>query len=300
MKSRPTAWLASSCSRCSLRSPLALGCSGLLQNLGAKWVTRQIAEEFNLDEEQTAATRASVDRLLAAAPAALSSKVDMLVATVDAAIAKGLTEKKLIGMERQVDKIVDIVAGAIIDEASPILATLRDDQIDFAEARINERLDEAREELEDPKEERLEKATGQVRERGRGLGGRHQRRPRGVAPQVRRRVTRRGGRSGWADEARLERVGAVLRKASWRGGHSTRSGGNGRDRENWGPMPARPPPRVAPRDARRCSTSTRCSTPSRSTHASEHLHELHDKVKILPRRRRLMRRGRSVFSEQPA
>ncbi|UCH28946.1 MAG: hypothetical protein JSV06_11815, partial [Myxococcales bacterium] len=136
---------------------LTVGCTGLLQNLGAKWVTRQIAAEFNLDEAQTAATRASVDRLIAAAPDALSSKVDMLVATVDAAIAKGLTEKKLLGMERQVDKIVDIVARAIIEEASPILATLRDHQIDFAEARINERLAEAREELEQPREERLEK-----------------------------------------------------------------------------------------------------------------------------------------------
>ena len=85
--------------------PMALGCSGLLQNLGAKWVTRQIAAEFNLDEAQTEATRASVDRLIAAAPAALGSKVDMLVATVDAAIAKGFSEKKLIGMERQIDKI---------------------------------------------------------------------------------------------------------------------------------------------------------------------------------------------------
>ena len=113
--------------------PIVVGCTGLLQNLGAKWVTRQIAAEFNLDEAQTAETRASVQRLMAAAPAALSSKVDMLVATVDVALAKGFTEEKLIGMERQVDKIVDIVAGAIIDEASPILATLRDDQIDFAD-----------------------------------------------------------------------------------------------------------------------------------------------------------------------
>ena len=59
-------------------------------------------------EAQTAATRAAVDRTIAAAPGALSSRVDMLVASVDAAIAKGLTEKKLLGMERQVDAILDI------------------------------------------------------------------------------------------------------------------------------------------------------------------------------------------------
>ena len=54
-----------------------------------------------MDEAQSEATRASIDRLLAAAPAALSTKVDMLVATVDAAISKGITEQKLIGMEKQ-------------------------------------------------------------------------------------------------------------------------------------------------------------------------------------------------------
>ena len=40
---------------------VAVGCTGLLQNLGARWVTRQIATEFNLDEAQTVATRAAVD-----------------------------------------------------------------------------------------------------------------------------------------------------------------------------------------------------------------------------------------------
>ncbi|MBW2720128.1 MAG: hypothetical protein JRD94_16745, partial [Deltaproteobacteria bacterium] len=55
-----------------------VGCSGLLQNLGARWVTRQIAAEFNLDEAQTVATRASVDRIMAAAPEALSTRIDML------------------------------------------------------------------------------------------------------------------------------------------------------------------------------------------------------------------------------
>ena len=91
----------------SLFLVLAVGCTGLLQNLGARWVTRQIAVEFNLDEAQTAATRASVDKLMAAAPAALGSKIDMLVATIDVAIAKGLTEEKLFGMERQVDALLD-------------------------------------------------------------------------------------------------------------------------------------------------------------------------------------------------
>lgn len=261
-----------------LAMPLAVGCSGLLQNLGAKWVTRQIAAEFNLDEAQTAATRASVDRLIAKAPEALSSKVDMLVATVDAAIAKGLTEKKLLGMERQVDTIVDIVARAIIEEASPILATLRDDQIDFAEARINERLDEAREELEQPAEERLEKRQeaflnavedwvgeiaddqeAKLHEFVAGL-------PDEAAPRL------------VADERRLGRIATTLRKHPgaevirdmlWR---------EWKDRENWGPDARSPAQRRA--EGRKALLFVYgLLDAEQKDHASKHLHELHERVK---------------------
>ena len=257
---------------------LATGCSGLLQNLGAKWVTRQIAAEFNLDEAQTTATRASIDRLLEAAPEALNSKVDMLVATVDAAIAQGLTEKKLLGMEKQVDKIVDIVAGAIIDEASPILATLRDDQIDFVEARINERLDEAREELDEPKEERVEKRqdafVNAVEDWVDDLSSEQEASLRkfvaGLPDEAPARLA--------ADEIRLARVGKVFRKHP--GSQAIRDAlwYEWKHREEWGPG-SRPPAQRRAEGREALLFVYGMLNAEQKTHASEHLHELHQKVK---------------------
>jgi hypothetical protein len=257
---------------------LALGCSGLLQNLGAKWVTRQIAEEFNLDEAQTAATRASVDRLLAAAPAALSSKIDMLVATVDAALAKGLTEEKLIGMERQVDKLVDIVAGAIIDEASPILATLRDDQIDFAEARINDRLDETREELEEPKDKRLEERQDRFVESVEDWAGDITDAQDASLRQFVARLPDEAEQRLAADEARLQRIAALLRTHP--GAEAIQEGlwREWKNRENWGPNARTAAERRA--EGRKTLLYVYgMLSPTQVAHASEHLHELHDKVK---------------------
>ena len=257
---------------------VAVGCTGLLQNIGARWVTRQIAAEFNLDEAQTAATRAAVDRTIAAAPAALSSKVDMLVATVDAAIAKGLTEKKLLGMERQVDALLDIVAGGIIDEAAPIMATLRDDQIDFVEARIQKRLDEAREEIAEPKEERVEKRQDAFVEAvddwaGSLTDGQEDSLRTFVAGLPDEAAARLA-----ADERRVETMRAVfrdhpgeqaIRDAIWK---------EWKNREDWGPD-ARPP------EARRAEGRQALMfvygllDAKQKDHASKHLHELHDKVK---------------------
>jgi ElaB/YqjD/DUF883 family membrane-anchored ribosome-binding protein len=257
---------------------LATGCSGLLQNLGAKWVTRQIAAEFNLDEAQTTATRASIDRLMAAAPAALSTKVGMLVATVDTAIAKGLTEQKLLGMEKQVDKIADIVAGAIIDEASPILATLRDDQIDFAEARINERLDEAREELEEPKEERLEQRqdafVDAVEDWVDEISDAQEESLRSYVADLPDEAAARL----WADEQRLQRVGALMRKHP--GAQAIRDAlwAEWKNREDLGPS-ARPPSARRAEGRKALLFVYDMLDDEQKSHASEHLHELHDKIK---------------------
>lgn len=253
------------------------GCTGLLQNLGARWVTRQIATELNLDEAQTAATRASVDRLIAAAPEALDSKVDMLVATVDVAIAKGLTEKKLLGMERQVDDILDIAAGAIIDEASPILATLRDDQIDFVEARIQTRLDEAREDIEKPSEVRLDKRQDQFVDAVEDWAGSLSDRQ---VSALRAYVAGLPDESAVrleADERRVERVSAVFRKhpgpevireTLWK---------EWKNREDWGPK-ARPP-RVRRAEGREALLFVYGLLDSgQKDHASKHLHELHQKI----------------------
>lgn len=257
---------------------VAVGCTGLLQNLGARWVTRQIAVEFNLDEAQTAETRGAVDRLMAAAPEALSTKVDMLVATVDSAIAKGLTENKLLGMERQVDALLDVVAGAIIDEASPILATLRDDQIDFVEARINERLVEVREQLKEPAEERLEKRQDEfvdaVEDWAGDLRGAQEDALRkfvaGLPDEAHARLA--------ADDQRLTTIGEVfrthpgsqaIRDALWK---------EWKNREDWGPD-ARPP-HIRRAEGRQALLFVYgLLDAEQRDHASEHLHELHGKVK---------------------
>ncbi|MDH3728458.1 MAG: DUF6279 family lipoprotein, partial [Myxococcales bacterium] len=135
---------------------LAVGCSGLLQNIGVRWLTRQIGDELDLDENQREATRGAVHRVMAAAPQLLGPGIDLLVATVDRAIAKGFDEKNVLVIEKQIDRLLDKGVGWILDEAAPILATLRDDQIDHAERSLDERLKDTREELAKPPDERSE------------------------------------------------------------------------------------------------------------------------------------------------
>ncbi len=137
-----------------LLASLVLGCSGLFQNIGARWVTRQIGEELDLDQDQREATRLAVHRVMTAAPRVLGPGIDLLVATVDRAIAKGFDEVNTLAIEKQVDRLLDKGVGWILDEAAPILATLRDDQIDHAERSLDERLKETREELAKPPDER--------------------------------------------------------------------------------------------------------------------------------------------------
>ncbi len=132
------------------------GCTGVLQNLGAKWATNKIADVFEMDEQQRQATRQAVDRAIAEAPQLLGPRLDMLVATADRALATGMNEKNMLSIERQVDVLMDKAVAWIIDEAAPILATLRDEQIDHAERALDERLQETRDELNAPRAERLE------------------------------------------------------------------------------------------------------------------------------------------------
>lgn len=133
---------------------LAAGCTGVLQNLGARWVTHKIAAVFDMDEVQETSTRAAVDRAIVAAPEVLGSRLDLLVATVDRGISKGFTEKSMLVIERQVDILMDKAVGWIVDEAGPILATLTDEQVAHAERELEKGLQETREELNAPAEER--------------------------------------------------------------------------------------------------------------------------------------------------
>lgn len=134
---------------------LATGCSGVLQNIGARWVTHKISAVFDLDEAQETATRAAVGRAIASAPEVLGPRLDLLVATVDRGLSKGLNEQNMLVIERQVDILMDKAVLWIVDEAAPILATLRDEQIDHAERELDERLQETRDELNAPEDERL-------------------------------------------------------------------------------------------------------------------------------------------------
>ncbi|MBT8468977.1 MAG: hypothetical protein KJN97_09530 [Deltaproteobacteria bacterium] len=262
----------------SLLLVLATGCTGLLQNLGARWVTRQIAVEFNFDEAQTAATRASVDKLMAAAPVVLGTKIDMLVATVDVAIAKGLTEPKLLGMERQVDGLIDTVAGAIIDEAAPIMATLRDDQIDFVEKRIEKRLAEAREELAEPVEDRVRERQDQFVDAVEDWAGSLTDGQRVALRKYVANLPDEGSARLGADERRVARFtmlarshpdAATIRDAMWE---------EWKSREDWGPD-ARPPSARRAEGRQALLFVYGLLDAGQRDHASKHLHELHDKVK---------------------
>jgi hypothetical protein len=110
---------------------------------------------FDLDEAQEAATRVAIDRAIDSAPEVLGARLDLLIATVDRALSKGLNEQNMLVIERQIDILLDKAAAWIIDEAAPILATLRDEQIDHAERELDERLQETRDELNAPADERL-------------------------------------------------------------------------------------------------------------------------------------------------
>jgi len=257
---------------------LAVGCSGLMQNIGARWVTRQLSNEFALDDQQSDATRAAVDRLIAKAPGVIGPRVDVIVATADRAIAKGLTERDLIGLERQVETLLDEVATEVIDEAAPILATLRDDQIDHAAARFEERFDEVRDKLAQPADERLEQRQDKFVESIEEWTG--------ELSDSQVRALRRyvatfpddGALQLAADEARIKEIERVLRQH--RGPESVREvlWKAWKEREDWGPE-ARSPAERRAQSRKTLLYIYELMTEQQKAHASEHLHDLHRKVK---------------------
>ncbi len=257
---------------------LAVGCTGIMQNIGARWVTRQLAEEFDLDDPQTEAARASVDRLIAKAPSVIGPRVDLIVATVDRGIAKGLTDRDLIGVWRQVDELLDEVVAHIIDEAAPILATLTDEQIDHARARFEKRFDEVREKLEEPADERLEKRqdafVAAIEEWTGDLSMAQEK-------DLRAYVTRfpdDGALQLEADEGRIAEIEQVLRQHA--GAPAVRDvlWKTWKERQDWGPEARAPAERRA--QSRQTILHVYGSMNDRQKdHASQHLHELHDKVK---------------------
>jgi ribosomal protein S18 acetylase RimI-like enzyme len=155
---------------------------------------------------------------------------------------------------------------------------LRDEQIDFVEARIETRLDEARERLAEPKEERLEKRQDAFMEAVEdwsdsltdGQENALRRFVAGLPDEAAARLA--------TDERRLERMGVLFRKHP--GAQAIRDGlwNEWKTREDWGPQ-ARPP------EARRAEGRQALLfvygllDAQQKDHASQHLHELHDKAK---------------------
>lgn len=257
---------------------LLVGCSGLMQNIGARIVTRQFADEFDLDDKQSEATRASVDRLIAKAPSVIGPRVDLIVATADRGIAKGLTDRDLVGVWRQVDKLLDEVAGHIIDEAAPILATLSDEQIDHTHARFEKRFDEVREKLAEPEDERLEKRQEAFINAVEEWTGDLRTDQKEAFEAYVKRFPDDGALQLAADEGRIMEIETVLRE------HSGASAVRGvlwkawKEREDWGPDARTPAARRA--ESRKTLLYIYGSMDAKQKdNASQHLHELHEKIK---------------------
>lgn len=261
-----------------LLASLAVGCSGLLQNIGARWVTRQIGEELDLDEEQREATRAAVQRLLVAAPGVLGPGIDFLVATVDRAIAKGFDQKNMLVIEKQVDRLLDKAVSWILDEAAPILATLRDDQIDHAERSLDERLTKTRDELAKPAVERSENRQDKFVDAIEHWTGRLSDAQEAALRKYVAVLPDEAAARLAADEKRLADIAETLRQH--RGPTVVRDAlwEAWKDREDWGPNTRSPEERRAAGRETLFYVYGLLNGKQRD-HMSEHLHEIHAKVK---------------------
>jgi hypothetical protein len=259
---------------------LAAGCTGVLQNLGARWATNKIAGVFDLDETQKAATRAAVDRTISAAPEVLGKRLDLLVATVDRSLSKGLNEENMRIIERQVDIMLDKAVAWIIDEAAPILATLRDDQIDHAERELDERLQETRDELNAPPDERLESRQEKFVEAiEKWTGSLSDKQEDAIRAYVAAMPDEAAHRLK-VDEARLAHIGDGLRKHPGAPAIAELLWNAWKQREDWGEGTRSPEERRA--DGRKTLFFVYDLLDGKQRdHMSERLHEMHAMVKKL-------------------
>lgn len=256
----------------------AVGCSGVLQNIGARWVTRQIGEELDLDEAQREATRAAVHRVLASASDVLGPRLELLIATVDRAIIKGFDEKNMLIIEKQIDILLDKGVGWIIDEVAPILATLRDDQIDHGERSLDERLDETREELSKPADERSQdrqdKFVDAIEEWSGSLSDAQEQALRTYVAALRDEAADRLA----ADEKRLAEIADTLREHPGPAAVRQALWDAWKNHEDWGPNTRSPEERKA--DGRETLFYVyRLLNAKQKDHMSEHLHDMYAQVK---------------------
>ena len=259
---------------------LGSGCAGVLQSLGAKWVTHKISGVFDLDEAQQEATRAAVDRAMAEAPELLGPRLDMLVATVDRSLYQGMSEANMLVIERQVDLLMDKAVAWIVDEAAPILETLRDEQIDHAERELDERLQETRDELDAPPAERLQTRQEKFVEAiGKWTGRLSDSQERAIRAFVAAMPDEARDRLR-ADEQRLSHIAAELRTHPDAPAIRDLLWQAWRQREDWGPGTRSPEARRA--DGRKTLLFVyELLDADQIDHMSERLHEMHTTVKKL-------------------
>ena len=259
---------------------LGAGCTGVLQSLGAKWVTHKISGVFDLDEEQREATRAAVDRAMAEAPELLGPRLDMLVATVDRSLYQGMNEPNMLVIERQVDLLMDKAVAWIVDEAAPILQTLSDEQIDHAERELDERLQETRDELDAPPAERLQTRQEKFVEAiGKWTGRLNDSQERAIRAFVAAMPDEARDRLR-ADEQRLSHIAAELRTHPDTPAIRDLLWQAWRQREDWGPGTRSPEARRA--DGRKTLLFVyELLDADQIDHMSERLHEMHATVKKL-------------------
>ena len=255
-----------------------VGCSGVLQNIGERWVTRQIGEALDLDEAQREATRAAVHRVLASASEVLGPRLELLIATVDRAIIRGFDEKNMLIIEKQIDILLDKGVAWIIDEVAPILATLRDDQIDHGERSLNERLAETREELAKPADERSEdrqdKFVEAIEEWTGSLSDAQEKALRTYVAALRDEAADRLA----ADEKRLADIADTLREHPGPAAVRQALWDAWKNHEDWGPNTRSPEERKT--DGRETLFYVYGVLDAKQKdHMSEHLHDMYAKVK---------------------
>ena len=154
----------------------------------------------------------------------------------------------------------------------------RDEQIDFVEARIETRLDEARERLAEPEEERREKRQDAFVEAVEDWSdsltdGQEEALRKFVAGLPDEAAARLA-----TDDLRLERMGALFRQHP--GAQAIRDAlwQEWKNREDWGPN-ARPPQARRAEGRQALLFVYDLLDAEQRDHASKHLHELHAKVK---------------------
>jgi hypothetical protein len=204
----------------------------------------------------------------------------LLIATVDRSLSKGMNEQNMLVIERQVDILLDKAVAWVVDEAAPILATLRDDQVDHAQRRLDERLQETRDELSAPAAERLqsrqdkfvtaiEKWAGRLsNEQEQAIRSHVAAMPDEAADRLR------------ADEQRLSRIADELRKHPDATAIRDLLWNAWTQREDWGPGTRSAEARRA--DGRKTLFFVyELLEPEQVDHMSARLHEMHATVKKL-------------------